>query len=199
MQQPDARRIAGILLAAGKGTRFDPSGARNKLLQPLNGNEPVATASARNLLAALPQVVAVIRPQSTALAEALDAIGCMTTECAEAGTGMAASLVHGLRYMCDADGWVIALADMPHVSPDTIAALAAAIANGADIAAPSYRGARGNPVAFSRRHLPQLLTLQGDRGARELLKAYPVVEVMVDDPGIVRDIDTPADLGGNRP
>ena len=194
MQRPDARRIAGILLAAGKGARFDPSGARNKLLQPLSGGEPVAVASARNLLAALPRVFAVIRPQSADLAQALDAIGCATTECAEAGHGMAASLVHGLRSAHDADGWIIALADMPHVSPDTIAALADAIAKGADIAAPSYRGVRGTPVAFSRLHLPQLLTLQGDRGARELLKAHPVADVVVDDPGIVRDIDTPADL-----
>lgn len=192
-------RIAGILLAAGKGSRFDPSGARNKLLQPLDDGDPVAVASAKNLLAALPRVVAVVRPQSTALADALRTIGCMPTVCAEAETGMAASLVHGLRHASDADGWVIALADMPHVSPGTIAALAGAIERGADIAAPSYRGMRGNPVAFGRRHLPQLLLLQGDRGARELLKAHPVVEVAVDDPGIMRDIDTPADLERARP
>lgn len=199
MTSYDACRIAGILLAAGKGSRFDPSGTRNKLLQPLDDGDPVAVASAKNLLAALPRVVAVVRPESDALADALRAIGCMPTECAEAESGMAASLVHGLRHASDADGWVIALADMPHVSPDTIAALAAAIEHGADIAAPSYQGMRGNPVAFGRRHLPQLLLLQGDRGARELLKEHPVVDVMVDDPGIVRDIDTPADLDRTRP
>lgn len=49
----------GILLAAGRGRRFDPSGTRNKLLQPLPNGEPVAVASARALLAVLPKVIAV--------------------------------------------------------------------------------------------------------------------------------------------
>jgi molybdenum cofactor cytidylyltransferase len=55
-------------------------------------------------------------------------------------------------------------------------------------------GRRGNPVGFGRVHLQALLALQGDRGARGLLQSCPVTEVAVDDPGIFRDIDTPADL-----
>jgi molybdenum cofactor cytidylyltransferase len=107
---------------------------------------------------------------------------------------MAASLVHALQATQDADGWLIALADMPFVAPDTMETLAHAIGHGADIAAPVYRGQRGNPVAFSREHLPRLLRLEGDRGARGLLQEFPVREVRVDDPGILRDIDTPEDL-----
>lgn len=189
--------ITGILLAAGRGRRFDPLGQRNKLLQPIDG-EPVVAHSARHLLAAIPRVVAVVRPDDEAVAAQLSALGCEVTVCPEADTGMAASLVHALRHAAGASGWVIALGDMPRVRPSTIAALARAVEEGADIAVPVYRSEhgneRGNPVAFGRRHLPQLLALAGDRGARGIVRDNIVNEVAVDDPGILLDIDTPPDL-----
>jgi molybdenum cofactor cytidylyltransferase len=49
-------------------------------------------------------------------------------------------------------------------------------------------------VGFGARHLPSLLALQGDQGARGIIKSNPVTEVEVADPGIFRDIDTDADL-----
>jgi molybdenum cofactor cytidylyltransferase len=108
---------------------------------------------------------------------------------------MASSLVHGLRQSpADCAGWVIALADMPYVQPESIAAILTALQNGADIAVPVCQGRRGNPVGFSRRYLPQLLALTGDQGARALLNMYPVTEVPVNDPGIFQDIDIPEDL-----
>jgi molybdenum cofactor cytidylyltransferase len=100
----------------------------------------------------------------------------------------------GLRHTAGADGWIIALGDMPYVEADTIAALTAALREGADIVVPIHQGKRGNPVGFSRRHLPALLRLSGDRGARDLLQALPVTNVIVDDAGILRDIDTADDL-----
>jgi molybdenum cofactor cytidylyltransferase len=107
---------------------------------------------------------------------------------------MGATLVFALSQMREADGWVIALADMPYVQAATLGMLVGALRQGADIALPVYQGRRGNPVAFSRKHLPQLLALGGDQGARGLIKAHPVTEVAVDDAGVVRDIDTAADL-----
>ena len=189
--------VVGILLAAGRGRRFDPAGQRNKLLQPLDG-VPVVVHSARHMLAALSRVVAVVRPGDDGgadeLASTLAALGCEVTVCTDADSGMAASLVHGLRHAAQADGWVVALGDMPRVLPATIAALAQAVAQGADIAAPVYLGKRGNPVAFGRRHLPQLLALTGDEGARNIVRKNSINEVAVDDPGIMLDIDTPTDL-----
>jgi len=133
-----------------------------------------------------------------ATAGQLSALGCAVTRCADADNGMAASLVHGLRHAEAADaeavGWVLALGDMPRVLPATIAALARAVEQGADIAVPVHRGQRGNPVAFGRRHLPQLLALTGDQGARGIVKNCIVNEVAVDDPGILLDVDTPSDL-----
>jgi molybdenum cofactor cytidylyltransferase len=167
---------------------------RNKLLQPLPNGETVVAAAAKNLLAVLPTVRAVVRPGADAVAAQLRALGCEVIECSSADQGMGASLVHALSQPCNASGWVIALADMPHVQPATISALIDAIKSGADIAAPTYMGRRGNPVAFSRKHLPDLLRLGGDEGARSLLRAFPVSEVAVDDAGIRQDIDTATDL-----
>jgi molybdenum cofactor cytidylyltransferase len=187
----------GILLAAGRGRRFDPSGNRNKLLQPMAGGEPVVVASARALLAVLPKVVAVVAPADGGVAQALRALGCDVTVCADADDGMAHSLVHALRHSLPAaQSWLVALGDMPHVRESTIRALSEAVAGGAVIAAPVCGGKRGNPVAFGMECLPGLLALEGDEGARRLLKLHPVTEVEVDDPGIFQDVDLPADLRG---
>lgn len=197
--------LVGILLAAGRGRRFDPSGARNKLMQPLGGDGgdpavpavPIVVASASALLAALPAVLAVLRPGTRPVAQALRALGVRSTVCADADSGMAASLAHAVAQTRDADGWLIALGDMPYVRPETVARLAAALAAGADIAVPVHAGQRGNPVGFRRVHLERLLALEGDRGARVLFNSYPVHEVMVDDSGVLRDIDTRADLSSS--
>ena len=185
----------GILLAAGRGRRFDPSGDRNKLLQALPGGEPVVVASARALLAVLPRVIAVVPPQDGGVADALRALGAEVTTCPEADSGMAASLVHAIKHsLPGADAWLVALGDMPFVAPRTLRALLDALAAGAGIAAPVHGGRRGNPVAFGAVHLPALLALEGEHGARGLLKSAQVTGVEVVDPGILRDIDTPSDL-----
>ena len=200
----------GILMAAGRGRRFDPLGQRNKLLQALPGGDPVVVASARKLLAVLPSVIAVVPPDDGGVAAQLAALGCDVTVCPDADKGMAASLVHAIRHSLlnsrtaahlpahfpahFPDAWLVALGDMPHVAPATLQALAAALAAGAPIAAPVMAGRRGNPVGFGRVHLDALLALEGDQGARRLLQACPVTEVAVDDPGIFQDIDTPANL-----
>jgi len=186
--------IVGILMAAGRGRRFDPAGRHNKLLQVLPSGETVVAASARKLLAAVPRVVAVVPPGDGGVAALLAALGCEVTVCAQADSGMAASLMQAIRAAASADAWLVALGDMPQVAPSTLAALRDALAAGAPIAAPVHAGRRGNPVGFGRVHLDALLALQGDQGARRLLQTCPVTEVQVVDPGIFLDIDTPADL-----
>lgn len=186
--------LTGILLAAGRGRRFDPSGVQNKLLQTLADGDTVVAASARNMLAALPRVLAVVRPGDDAVAALLGRLGCEVRVCEDADLGMAASLTTAIDYARGAEGWLIGLGDMPHVRPDTMRALAATIERGAHIAAPVHAGRRGNPVAFSHYHLPLLLALEGDQGARAILQSHAVSEVVVDDIGVLRDIDTPDDL-----
>jgi molybdenum cofactor cytidylyltransferase len=190
--------LVGILLAAGRGKRFDPSGVQNKLLQTLRGDndsgDVVVAASARNMLAVLPRVLAIVRPGDDKVAALLGGLGCEVRVCADADLGMGESLTTAIEHTRGAEGWLIGLGDMPHVRPETMRALVATIERGARIAAPVHEGRRGNPVAFSSFHLPLLLALDGDQGARAILKSHAVSEVIVDDIGVVRDIDTPGDL-----
>jgi molybdenum cofactor cytidylyltransferase len=109
---------------------------------------------------------------------------------------MGHSLVCGIAASREADGWVIALADMPFLQPATIEAVASRVANSGRIALPAYRGERGHPVGFGSRYRDELLQLGGDAGARALIGRHvDDVEVIdSDDPGVLRDIDTKADL-----
>jgi molybdenum cofactor cytidylyltransferase len=193
------RKVIGILLAAGRGRRFSPDGEHNKLLAQLNAADSVLAASAHNLRAATHDVLAVVRPDSAAVVQCLENAGCRVTVCPDADHGMAASLVHALSHSKDCDGWIVALGDMPHVRPATMHALVEALQAGADIAVPLFQGQRGNPVAFSRKHLPDLLALEGDQGARGLLRRFEVTEIAVDDGGILHDIDQPEDLVAESP
>lgn len=192
--------IVGILLAAGRGMRFDPSGVQDKLLQPLPDGAAVVEASARHLLSVVPRVIAVVSPADRGVAAALRALGCEVTVCPDAGTGMGASLAHAVAASLSEPqepqphAWLIALGDMPFVEVATLQALCAALDGGAAIAAPVFQGRRGNPVGFGMAHRDALLALTGDEGARRIVRASVVVEIEVDDPGIVRDVDTRADL-----
>lgn len=189
-----SERCVGILLAGGRGLRFDPTGTRDKLQQTLPDGRHVAITAAHTLLSVLSHVIAVVRPGATALAHDLADLGCRVVVCEHADHGMASSLVHALQHTPPCDSWIIALADMPFVQSSTITALAIALADGAGIAVPHYRGLAGNPVGFAACHLPALLQLSGDEGARRLLRQGDVTIVAVDDAGIRLDIDCTADL-----
>jgi molybdenum cofactor cytidylyltransferase len=187
----DQPRIAGILLAAGAGSRF----GGGKLLHPLDG-VPIGVRAARNLQAAGLAVTAVVRPGSDELMRLLQKEGVVVTECANAAEGMGVSLAHVIAQTRDAAGWVVALADMPRIQPATISLIVDAIAAGATIAAPAYKGERGHPVGFSAALLDELLLLKGDEGARAVIMKHRAQLQLIacDDPGVVYDIDRPEDL-----
>jgi len=197
-----AIRIRGILLAAGYSKRF----GSNKLLQALPpGSEeagvPMALASARHLLSILPDSIVVVRPRAQKLAKLLRDAGCTTVVCKNAAEGMGTSLAAGVRATADADGWIVALADMPFIRPETTRDVVRAVSEGAGIAAPAYHGERGHPVGFSKKFFDELAALHGDQGARELLARHANALVLreIDDPGVLRDIDRPSDLARAQP
>ncbi|AXE95901.1 nucleotidyltransferase family protein [Paraburkholderia sp. 22099] len=189
-----ASLATGVLLAAGLGSRFDPDGMHNKLLARMRDGTPVAHEAAHRLLAVVPRVVAVVRPGSDALARLLNDAGCEVVFAPAAERGMGASLAAGIEASDDAEGWIVALADMPRIAVTTIEALARALDGGASLVAPFYEGQRGHPVGFGVAHRDALLKLDGDAGARSLLMSQHVTRLDVDDPGILRDVDTPEDL-----
>jgi molybdenum cofactor cytidylyltransferase len=186
--------IAAILLAAGAGTRF----GGEKLLHPLDDGVAIAAHAARNLLAATPDVIAVVRWGDFPLYDMLEQEGCQVTMFQGAERGMGASLAHGVAQARGADGWVVALADMPRIQPATVKSVIAALQQGALIAAPAYKGERGHPVGFGAPLRDELLALDGDQGARALLGRHrdAVQLIECDDPGILIDIDRKSDLDG---
>ena len=186
-------RIAGVLLAAGAATRF----GGGKLLAKIAGGTTVGRLACANLLAVVPDVIAVVRPGDDALAGELAAAGAMVTVCPGAQAGMGASLAHGVRAAGDdVDAVLIALADMPWIRPDTLAAVAAALRQGEQLVVPRFRARRGHPVGFGRVHFAALAALGNDEGARQVIaNATDIRWIDVDDPGVLRDVDVPGDLG----
>ncbi|MDH3638624.1 MAG: nucleotidyltransferase family protein [Gammaproteobacteria bacterium] len=184
--------LVGVLAAAGAGTRF----GAHKLLAPLWDGTPMGVAAARNLIAVVPACVAVVRDGDRALAALLESVGMQIVWNTHAEDGLGASIACGVRARRDARGWLIALADMPAVQPDTIQLVANALAAGAAIAAPVFRGRRGHPVGFSAEFYPALVRMAGETGARSILEAHPDVakNIRVADPGVVHDIDRRSDL-----
>lgn len=181
--------IIGLLLAAGSATRF----GSDKLRHPLPHGVPIAVQSARHLRREVARVIAVTRSREVKIM--LEQEGCETVLFGKADEGMGASLACAARAAGRADGYLVALADMPFIRPTTIGAVREALDKGAPLAAPYFRGRRGHPVGISGSFYDSLLALQGDQGARELLRENRrLLKIPVGDPGVIRDIDTPDDL-----
>ena len=198
-QRPVVGAVVGVLLAAGRGSRFDPAGAANKLLAPLPDGTPVAVQAARHLKQALGDVVAVVPAAAThgaqvdQLAALLADAGCEVLRCSGAARGMGASLAAGVGTRPQAGGWIIALADMPWIAPETITQVARAL-DAQHCVAPFHAGQRGHPIGFGNDFFAGLTSLDGDEGARRLIDPAALIRVETDDAGILRDVDTPADL-----
>ncbi|MBT0962884.1 nucleotidyltransferase family protein [Denitromonas iodatirespirans] len=184
----------GILLAAGYGRRFDPTGGQDKLLAPLADGRPVLWHSARALADALPGSLAVIRPGQPERARWLREAGCRVLEAPTAEAGMGHALAAAMAASAEADGWVVALADMPWLPPAAIRAVAARLTPPATVTAPRHAGRRGHPVGFGRAWGAQLMALDGDQGARALLSSATLTLFDWDDAGVLRDVDTRDDL-----
>jgi len=188
--------VVGILLAAGRATRFGSDKLLARLCSGDFPGEPIGVVALRHLRAVVPDVVAVVRPDDRALAAELGANGARIVRCPNADDGMGASLACAVRAAPDAAAWVVALADMPWIRSETIARVAAALGDGAPVAAPFHAGERGHPVGFGKSCYDALAALTGDEGAKSVVAAHRdrVVRIDVDDPGIMRDVDTPSDL-----
>jgi molybdenum cofactor cytidylyltransferase len=184
--------IVGLLLAAGSATRF----GSDKLSHPLPHGVAIAVQAARQLKSEVPRVFAVVKPGTEQLALQLTNEGCEIVVCENAAEGMGASLACAVRAAGRADGYLIALADMPFLRRTTIAAVRDALATGVPLVAPYFRARRGHPVGISGAMFEQLLALKGDEGAKSVLMQNQdrLLKIPVGDPGVIRDIDTPDDL-----
>ncbi len=190
--------IVGILLAAGFSRRF---GEQDKLMHRLDNGSTVAEASAKALSQALPHALVVTREENQALQSTLAALGYHVVLNSKQNAVMADNLKLGVlaakSKFAQATGFVIALADMPFIQPQTISKIAEQLRSAA-IVQPVFNGKPGHPVGFSQRFTDELLAIEGDQGAREILRAHydEIVFMPCEDEGILRDIDTLADLHG---
>lgn len=185
--------VVAILLAAGSAMRF----GSDKLLHVLPHEVPIAVQAVRHLKVVFERnILAVVRPGTDVLSERLREEGCEVIVCDNAAEGMGASLACAARAAANADGFVVALADMPFIRSSTIAAVRDALVAGAPLVAPYFRARRGHPVGIGANFRSELEALRGDEGARQLVAANEasLVKIPVGDPGVLRDIDTPQDL-----
>ncbi len=188
--------MQGILLAAGFGRRFqaDCGVEQDKLLALLPNQQTILFQSAMALKRALPNSVAVVQPQQIVRKKILQDIGYTVIESEQAKDGMAYAIADAVRATQDASGWLIALADMPWIPFTLLQELAALMTSPQCIIAPRFNDKRGQPVAFGASWYNQLVNLQGDEGAREILKGATITWLNWHDDSIHRDVDTQQDI-----
>jgi CTP:molybdopterin cytidylyltransferase MocA len=184
--------VAGVLLAAGEGSRF----GRPKALVELGG-QTLAERGVALLRAGGADPILVVTGAAPIQLNGVQAVYNKGWR-----TGMGSSLRAALRALdsapsADASAVVVALADQPLVGSEAVARLIAAYRGGAGVAVAAYHGKPRNPVLVAREYWPDVIALAtGDTGARAFLRARPDLVTLVEcaDTGSPDDIDTPADL-----
>jgi molybdenum cofactor cytidylyltransferase len=194
------RNVAAIVLAAGRSTRM---GGPNKLLAELNGKKLVRIVAEQALASKATEVIVVTGHQADLVEQALAGLNVKFVRNPDFAGGLASSVKAGISAVADkADGALVCLGDMPLIDAQLIDRLIDAFApdRGQLITVPVAEGRRGNPVLWSRRFFRELMTLDGDIGARHLIAkhAEAVAEVPVDGDSAFLDIDTPQGLEAAR-
>jgi len=202
-------KLAGILLAAGMGTRMGKGMGQKiqgpKQLLPLAGQPVLGQVIQNGLAAGLDPLILVLGHEAPNIREAVDVSRVHVVVNPGYKTGMASSIRAGLGAVAtrfdgpdcdgpDCDGAMFLLGDQPLVDTGVLLQLIRAF-TGQGIVIPTFQGRQGNPVIFSAGFFPQLQQLKGDVGGRVLFDAYPeaICRVPVETSGVCFDLDTPED------
>ena len=194
--------VAAIVLAAGRASRYRAAGGaeETKLVADFHG-EPLIRWAVRAALASQARPVVVVTGHAKAEVEtALAGLDLHFAHNPEFASGLASSLRAGLIALPpEVAGAVVLLGDMPEANASMVDALIDRFLSTPEAyaATPLFGGKRGNPVLLGRALFGDVARLQGDEGARGLLREIPaerIVAVEVANAGVMRDIDTPADL-----
>jgi molybdenum cofactor cytidylyltransferase len=185
--------IPAILLAAGASSRM----GRPKALLEVGGQTFVRRILDTLRQAGVPEAVVVVRSGMTAVAaEVLTAGFGRVVENPDPDRGQLSSLVVGLDAVDrpDVAAALVTLVDVPLVRSSTVAELLArAAASPAPILRATHEGRHGHPVVFRRVVFAALRAADPAAGAKPVVRALAVEDVEVDDPGVLRDVDTPQD------
>lgn len=187
--------VTAIVLAAGQGSRFRAEAGQDKLLADCVGLDGVTRPVIEQVLLSLPECIVrrwvVTLPERHEVIRLAEAYGCEVLLLESAGMGD--SLAAAVAVSGAADGWLVVLGDMPFIRSSSIEQVIDGVAvNG--ISVPVQAGQYGHPVAFGRALGPRLRALRGDRGAKSLFAQAAVHEVVVEDPGVLWDVDVPPSL-----
>ena len=182
--------IGGLILAAGKGSRFGGP----KQLAHLHGR-PLLEHAVRAMTASpVGRVVVVLGSGADDVIAQVDLHGAEPVVCERWEEGQSASLAFGLGELSECDAIVVTLGDLPNLSTNAIRRVIAARSDGAEAVRATYAGEPGHPVLLERELFERLRDVSGDHGARNLLLSVSQREVPCDDLGGGEDIDTPAQL-----
>jgi molybdenum cofactor cytidylyltransferase len=182
--------IAGLILAAGAGTRFGPD---PKLLAELDGRPLLEHAIRAQCCVPEPErVVVVLGAGARELLDRVDFMRAAPVICPDWATGQAASLRCGVHALPGASKVIVTLGDEPLITPEVVALFAAQPGGARAV----YRGRPGHPVVLGPEQLAAIARLTGDQGARSLLSGGVRIECSELCSG--RDVDTPADLEAIR-
>ncbi len=194
------RRVAAVVMAAGRASRFGAGPDDSKVLALLDG-QPLVRHVVDTARASRAAAIVVVTGQAAARVEAALADRPVTlAHNPNYASGMASSVKAGIAALpADIDGALILLADMPRVTVATLDALIAAFVGATsppDAVTPMHGGQPGNPVLIGRALFAEVARLDGDAGARKLLAAPrgAVLACPVDDAGVMIDVDTRAAL-----
>ncbi len=187
--------IAAVVLAAGTSSRF----GTNKLVLPFHGETVIRRVTRTTLEAGASPVVVVTGHEREAIIAALHDMPVVFAHNPSYQAGeRASSIKTGLRHLLDhapaAQAALIVLGDQPLVRPLTIRKLMQAFTQGCgSILAPRHGHERGNPVLIGRVWWQEALRLQSEASMKALLRSHPasLAYVLVNDVGVVRDVDTP--------
>lgn len=190
MNSPAGLGVAAVIVGAGAGIRFGEPKAGALLSDGRRFIDAIAEACAA---AGLSPIVAVVPPEIPV------STGVTAVANPDAAGEQVTSVRRGLMRLANTPvtAAIVWPVDHPFVTVESVLAiLDTARKTGAPIVVPEFDGRRGHPVYFHRDTWRELLTV-ADGGARAVVRAYGtrVAHAEVQDPGVLRNIDTRADLG----
>jgi molybdenum cofactor cytidylyltransferase len=193
-----APRIAAVVLAAGLSSRM----GSNKLLAEWRG-KPLLTWTVESALASEARPVIIVTGHESAKVEAaLKGLDVRIVHNLHYAAGLSASLKAGIRAVpANCDGAIVLLGDMPEIAASLIDRMIAAFspADNRSICVAVHEHRRGNPVLWARRFFPEIESLSGDVGAKDLIAAHEELVCDIEaDGAVLRDIDTPDALAALR-
>jgi molybdenum cofactor cytidylyltransferase len=185
-------RVAAIILAAGASIRL----GEPKQLITIHGETLLARTIRIAQESGVDQVFAVLGANSEVLRAQAHIATILENPLWQ--QGMATSIHTGVRAASAFDAILLLTCDQPAVTPFHLAQLLVASEEGKHIAASVYAERTGIPAIFPQKYFPDLLALEGDQGARNLLRAhqYEVVKVVLENGEL--DLDTPQSLQAIR-